>query len=66
MKKLGLGNYTKAKIVNLDTGVSTALIPTTDKIKRIEVFETKMIDPLGITLELQPDTDNSNTKTVDD
>ncbi|MEO1545317.1 MAG: hypothetical protein AAFU74_01100 [Bacteroidota bacterium] len=35
----------------MKTNISTALIPTTENIKRIEVFNTKIIDPLGITLE---------------
>jgi len=41
------------KVVTLDTVISSVLIPTTGKIKRIEVFETTIIDPLGVTLELK-------------
>ncbi|MEM6863571.1 MAG: hypothetical protein AAF575_00250 [Bacteroidota bacterium] len=41
----------KAELVELGTNITTALVPTTDNIKRIEVFQTKIIDPLGITLE---------------
>lgn len=40
-----------AEVIELKTNISTALIPTTENIKRIEVFNTKIIDPLGITLE---------------
>ncbi|MEO2050275.1 MAG: hypothetical protein ABGX00_00810 [Allomuricauda sp.] len=45
----------KAELIKLDTNITTALVPTTENIKRIEVFDTKMIDPLGITLELLDD-----------
>ena len=40
-----------AEVIELKTNISTALIPTTDNIKRIEVFDTTIIDPLGITLK---------------
>lgn len=31
------------KLITLNTGISTVIIPTTDKIKRIEVFQEKII-----------------------
>lgn len=46
-----LRNNRKPKSVNLSTGLRTELIPTTKRIKRIEVFGVKSIDPHGITLE---------------
>ncbi len=41
----------KPKLVHLKTGVASMLVPTTRNIERIEVFDTKVIDPLGITLQ---------------